>query len=105
MNKPVKVPVYKEEDILKAIEDEGLVSDAWGKKTPRCIWIYNDAMEKEEVWDKFHSPMRGWERSHYDSNALESVTYFIVEPYGISTPEINQKTIEWEQGVYFKNLK
>ena len=105
MKKSKEIPVYKEEEICDAIEAEGLVSDAWGKKTPRCIWIYNDAMEKHEIWDKFPSPLRGWEAAHYDSNCLESVTYFIVEPYASNTPKINQKDIEWEQGIYFKGIK
>ena len=71
--------LYKENDILKAIEDEGLVKEAWGYKTPNCIWIYIDGMEKDEVWDKFPTPLTGLEVGFWENDVLEPVKYFLLE--------------------------
>ena len=78
--KAVTVPVYPENEILEAIEKEGLVAYAWGYKTPTCIWVYVDGQEKDEVWKDIKPSLTGVEPYHqYDCNALEFVNYYIVE--------------------------
>ena len=78
--KDATVPVYKRQEILEAIEKEGLVAFAWGHKTPNCIWVYVDAQEDEEVWKNITPSFTGIEPCYYyDSNELEYVNYYIVE--------------------------
>ena len=75
------VPTYTEEQILDAIKKEGLVPAAWGYKTKGCIFVFEDAMEKDEVWDKLPTPVRGFEQAAHDCNVLEPVRYFIVRKF------------------------
>ena len=75
------VPTYTEEQILDAIKEEGLVPHAWGYKTKGCIYVFEDAMEKNEVWDKLPTPVRGFEQAAHDHNVLEPVRYFIVRKF------------------------
>ena len=72
-------PKYNPEDILKAIKSEGLCSYCYGFKTPTCIWIYTEGMEKDEIWDKFTSPLKGYEQAFWDNNKLIEVTYFLLD--------------------------
>lgn len=72
------VPTYTEEQILDAIKEEGLVPAAWDYKTKGCIFVFEDAMEKNEVWDKLPTPVRGFEQAAHDRNVLEPVRYFII---------------------------
>lgn len=72
------VPTYNEEQILDAIKKEGLFPGAWGYKTKGCIFVFEDAMEKNEIWDKIPTPVRGFEQAAHDRNVLEPVRYFIV---------------------------
>lgn len=72
------VPTYTEEQILNAIREEGLVPEAWGYKTRGCIFVFEDAMEKNEVWDKMPTPLIGFEQAAHDHNVLEPVRYFII---------------------------
>lgn len=72
------VPTYIEEQILNAIKEEGLVPEAWGYKTRGCIYVFEDGMEKDKVWDKIPTPLRGFEQAAHDRNVLEPVRYFII---------------------------
>jgi hypothetical protein len=72
------VPTYTEEQILNAIKKEGLLPHAWGYKTKGCIFVFEDAMEKNEVWDELPTPVRGFEQAAHDHNVLEPVRYFII---------------------------
>lgn len=85
------IPIYKEKEILDAINQEGLVSEAWGYETPYCIWIFNDGMEKEEIWEKYHSPLNGFKPSLWDSGIIEDVTYFILEGYSGNLKRLSHK--------------
>ena len=85
------IPLYKKEDIIKAIEDEGLVSEAWGFKTPYCIWIYHEGMENNEIWDKFPTPLRGFEKAFWDADCIETSVYFLLEGY-----KGNLNRLPWE---------
>ena len=78
MTMEIKVPTYNEETIREAIEKEGLCADAWGYKTKGCIFVFEDGMENNEVWDKVTTPLRGFEQAHYNRNILEPVRYFII---------------------------
>lgn len=69
---------YNVRDILDAIEQEGLCKNCYGFKTPTCIWIYTEGMEKSEIWDKFPSQIKGYEQSFWDNNQLAEVTYFLL---------------------------
>lgn len=74
------VPFYTEKEILEAIEKEGLVAYAWGYKTPKCIWIYVDGQELEDVWKDIKPSLTGIEPCYYwDSNKLEKVNYYMLE--------------------------
>jgi hypothetical protein len=74
------VPVYTEKEILEAIEKEGLVGYAWGFKTPKCVWVYVDGQENNEIWDKIKPSMNGIEPCNfYDSNKLQKVNYYMLE--------------------------
>jgi len=75
------IPTYNEQDIIKAIEDEGLVDSAWGYKTPACIWIYTDGMEKDEIWEKYPTPLLGFEQAFWKKNCLEPAAYFLLQGY------------------------
>lgn len=77
---PTEIPCYNEQDIIKAIEDEGLVDDAWGYKTPTCIWIYTEGMEKE-IWEKYPTPLHGFEKSSWAEGCLEPASYFLLQDY------------------------
>lgn len=81
------VPTYTEEQILNAIKEEGLVPHAWGYKTKGCIFVFEDAMEKNEVWDKLPTPVRGFEQAAHDHNVLEPVRYFIIGKFNNSLYE------------------
>lgn len=81
------VPTYTEEQILNAIKEEGLVPHAWGYKTKGCIFVFEDAMEKNEVWDKIPTPVRGFEQAAHDHNVLEHVRYFIIGKFNNSLYE------------------
>ena len=35
-------------------------------------------MEKKEIWDKFPSPLTGYEQARWDRNCIERVTYFLI---------------------------
>ena len=78
---PTEIPLYNEQDIIKAIEDEGLVDRAWGYKTPSCIWIYTEGMEKNEIWEKYPTPLHGFEQASWNGNYLEKATYFLLSDY------------------------
>ena len=75
----MKVPIYKENDILKAIQEEGLSSNAYGYKTPFCIFIYTDAMENNKIWDKYPTPLYGLEQADWNRNTLDTVKYFMID--------------------------
>lgn len=78
--KEMNVPVYNEQEILDAIKKEGLGNDAWGYKTPSCIWVYVDGQENEDVWKDIKPSLTGIEPSYYyDSNKIEFVNYYIIE--------------------------
>jgi len=81
MKKKGNIPVYKKEDILKAIENEGLVREAWGYKTDTCIFVYTEGMKKEEIWKKFPTPLHGFERTSWNNSCIEPATYFLLEGY------------------------
>ena len=84
MKKSIKfksIPLYKREDILKAIEKEGLVREAWGNKTDFCIFVFTSGMEKEDIWKEFPTPLHGFERAHWNSRCIEPATYFLIEGY------------------------
>jgi len=72
------IPLYNQEALLNAIKEEGLSNDAWGYKTPCCIWIFTDGMEKKEIWDKFPTPLTGYEQASWNRNCIERVTYFLI---------------------------
>jgi len=78
---PPEIPRYSEQDIIKAIEDEGLVDYAWGYKTPTCIWIYTDGMEKDEIWEKYPTPLHGFEQANWNEKYLEPASYFLLQDY------------------------
>ena len=69
---------YDGRDILDAINQEGLCSYCYGFKTPTCIWVATAGMEKDEIWDKFPSPLMGYEQAFWDNNKLMEVTYFLL---------------------------
>lgn len=75
---PDNVPKYDPCDIFDAIQKEGLCAYCYGFKTPTCIWVYIDGMEKEEVWDKFPPSLKGYEQAFWDNNKLEEVAYFML---------------------------
>ena len=86
MNKKIRlgysekiVPVYPEDTILDAIKDEGLADEAWGYKTPTCIWVYVDGQEKDSVWRGIKPSLTGVEVAFYDNSKLEEVNYYIIE--------------------------
>lgn len=81
------VPTYTEEQILNAIKEEGLVPHAWGYKTKGCIFVFEDAMEKDKVWDKLPTPVKGFEQAAHDHNVLEPVRYFIIGKFNNSLYE------------------
>lgn len=78
---PTEIPRYNEQDIIKAIEDEGLVDDAWGYKTSSCIWVHTEGMEKNEIWEKYPTPLHGFEQASWNGNYLERATYFLLSDY------------------------
>lgn len=73
------IPLYNHEALLDAIKEEGLSNDSWGYKTQYCIWIFTDGMEKKEIWDKFPSPLTGYEQASWNRNCIERVTYFLIQ--------------------------
>lgn len=74
------VPTYTEKEILEAIEKENLVAYAWGYKTPKCIWVYEDGQINHELWDKIKPSMKGIEPCYfYDANKLQKVNYYMLE--------------------------
>jgi len=75
------IPTYNEQDIIKAIEDEGLVDNAWGYKTSTCIWVYTEGMEKDEIWEKYPTPLHGFEISERNGDCLEPASYFLLQDY------------------------
>lgn len=87
----MNIPIYKESDILEAIRKEGLVSDCWGYKTPYCIWIFTEGMEKDEIWNKYPTPLCGFEIAHWNSSCIETASYFLLEGY---TGNLNR--LPWE---------
>ena len=66
----MKIPIYKKDDILNAILDGGLVPEAWGYKTPNCIYVYSQGMEKKDIWEKYPTPLNGYEMSLWDMNCI-----------------------------------
>jgi len=79
--KVMQIPTYKLETIMKAIRKEGLADNAYGFKTPSIVYVYVDAMEKNEIWDKLPTPLTGWEHAHWDISQIEAVKYFIIDGY------------------------
>lgn len=77
----MNIPVYKEQDIINAIRKEGLISDCWGYKTAYCIWVFTEGMEKEEIWEKYPTPLTGFEQAHWNPHCIETATYFLLEGY------------------------
>jgi len=75
---PTPCRVYSKETILEAIKKEGLSDDAWGYKGD-TIYIYEDAMEDDTIWDKLPTPIEGWEITSYDSTKIEKVKYFALK--------------------------
>ena len=71
--------VYKEEQILDAIEKEGLAPCAWGFKTPRVIFIYSEGQEKDDVWKDLKPSLKGFEPAHWDANILAPVNYYFID--------------------------
>jgi hypothetical protein len=80
-NKNMNIPVYKLEKIMKAIRKEGLADNAYGFKTPSIVYVYVDAMEKNEIWDNLPTPLAGFELAHWDVSQIEAVKYFIIDGY------------------------
>lgn len=72
------IPTYSEEEILQAIQDEGLAREAYGYKCPGCIFIFSEGKEKDEIWDKYPTPLHGYELAHWDANTIEPVDYYII---------------------------
>lgn len=101
----MNIPVYKKEDILKAIEDEGLCDDAWGYKTDNCIWVYAEGMEKAEVWEKYPTPLMGIEKSIWNSQVLDVVAYFLLEGYPTESCSIETlgESIDWAKKYIISN--
>lgn len=79
--KVMQIPTYKLETIMKAIRKEGLADDAYGFKTPSIVYVYVDAMENDEIWDKLPTPLTGWEHAPWDVSQIEDVKYFIIDGY------------------------
>lgn len=75
------IPIYEESQILEAIKEEGLVRNAYGYKTSKCIYIYTEGKEKKDIWKDLKTPLHGFEPSHYDSNQLEPVDYYLLLGY------------------------
>ena len=77
------VPVYTQEEILDAIEKEGLADEGWSYKGSGyfCIWVYADAQENEEVWKDIKPSFTGIEPAWYDHKQLEKVNYYILDTY------------------------
>ena len=75
----MEIPIYDENVILEAIKEEGLAVCAYGYKTPFCIFIFTEGMEKDEIWEKFPTPLTGFENAPYDMNTLEPVKYFMID--------------------------
>ena len=73
------IQTYDEQAVREAIETEGLCADAWGYKTKGCIFVFEEGMENDEVWEKLPTPLRGFEQAHYNRNVLEPVRYFILD--------------------------
>lgn len=79
--KVMQIPTYKLETIMKAIRKEGLADNAYGFKTPSIVYVYVDAMEKNEIWDNLPTPLAGFELAHWDVSQIEAVKYFIIDGY------------------------
>ena len=75
----MNIQTYNEQTVREAIEKEGLCADAWGYKTKGCIFVFEEGMESDEVWEKLPTPLRGFEQAHYNRNVLEPVRYFIID--------------------------
>lgn len=79
--KVMQIPTYKLETIMKAIRKEGLADNAYGFKTPSIVYVYTEAMENNEIWDKLPTPLAGFELAHGDVSQIEAVKYFIIDGY------------------------
>lgn len=92
----MKIPIYNENAILEAIEEERLATCAYGYKTPFCIFIFTESMEKDEIWEKFPTPLTGFENGHYDMNTLEPVKYFMIDKGPYFEPRIDSNIFNLE---------
>lgn len=45
----MKIPVYREKEILDVIQEEGLAPLEYGYKTPYYIYIYKDGLGNNET--------------------------------------------------------
>ena len=77
----MKIPTYTLEAIMKAIRKEGLADNAYGFKTPSIVYVYTDAMENNEIWDKLPTPLMGFEYAHWDVSQIAAVKYFVIDGY------------------------
>lgn len=86
------IPIYNEDEILQAIEEEGLYYGAYGHKCPGCIFIFTEGKEKHEIWDKFPTPLHGYELAPWDANTIEPVDYYLIKG-----SYKGQKPLIWEK--------
>ena len=77
----MKIPTYTLEAIMKAIRKEGLADNAYGFKTPSIVYVYVDAMENNEIWDKLPTPLMGFEYANWDVSQIAAVKYFVIDGY------------------------
>lgn len=97
----MKIPIYNEDTILEAIEEEGLAGCAYGYKTPFCIFIFIEGMEKDEIWEKFPTPLIGLENAHYDMNTLEPVKYFMIDKGPCFEPRTDSNVSGLEESIEY----
>lgn len=100
----MEITIYDENVILEAIEKEGLAVWAYGYKTPFCIFIFTEGMEKDEIWEKLPTPLTGFENAHYDMNTLEPVKYFMIDKGPCFEPRIDINVSMLEESLSNKDL-
>ena len=98
----MKIPKYPEKEILDAIQKEGLTPSAYGYKTPYYMYIYKDGMEKNEIWNKYPSPLSGYEPAPHNMNTLSPVIYYAITKgeYFVIGEDFNIEELEDELEKY-----
>lgn len=98
----MKIPKYPEKEILDAIQKEGLAPSAYGYKTPYYMYIYKDGMEKNEIWNKYPSPLSGYEPAPHNMNTLSPVIYYAITKgeYFVIGEDFNIEELEDELEKY-----